>query len=89
MLPQTYAEPAMDGFEAMYRAGRPPWDIGRPQPVFVEAERDGAVRGGVIDLGCGTGESALHFAARGHETWSIDGSPTAVASAKDKADAAR
>ena len=45
-------------FEAMY-AATPPWDIGHPQPVFQALADSGAIRGGVLDVGCGTGEHAL------------------------------
>ena len=58
-----------DTFESIY-ARKPPWDIGRPQPAFVEvAER---VTGAILDAGCGTGENALFFAERGHPVLGID-----------------
>jgi cyclopropane fatty-acyl-phospholipid synthase-like methyltransferase len=58
-----------DSFESIY-AKKPPWDIGRPQPAFVEiADR---VRGTILDAGCGTGENALFFAQRGHPVLGID-----------------
>src|SRR5215469_9288665 len=50
-------------FRSSY-AGSPPWDIGKPQPAF-QAAADKVV-GSVLDAGCGTGEHALFFAARGH-----------------------
>ena len=56
-------------FESLY-AGKAPWDIGKPQPAFVEvADR---VTGAVLDAGCGTGENALFFAGRGHPVLGID-----------------
>jgi cyclopropane fatty-acyl-phospholipid synthase-like methyltransferase len=61
--------PSRETFESMY-AGKPPWDIGRPQRAFVEvADR---VTGEVLDAGCGTGENALFFAQRGHRVLGID-----------------
>ncbi len=75
----------LGGFEAMYRGGRPPWDIGRPQGAFVGLEEQGKVKGSVLDVGCGTGEHVLFFAAKGHEAWGVDGAPTAIAAAKEKA----
>jgi cyclopropane fatty-acyl-phospholipid synthase-like methyltransferase len=56
-------------FESMY-AGKAPWDIGRPQRVFVEvADR---MTGAVLDSGCGTGENALFLAEKGHPVLGID-----------------
>lgn len=71
-------------FDQAYR-GRPPWDIGRPQPAFVELANAGAIQGSVLDVGCGTGEVTLEMAERGHEAWGIDISPKAIDQAKAKA----
>src|SRR5512135_2650476 len=71
-------------FGSIYR-GQAPWDIGGPQPVFVALEESGAIRGSVLDAGCGTGENALYLAARGHEVWGIDYVPVAVERARAKA----
>jgi hypothetical protein len=57
-------------FETAY-AGQAPWDIGRPQKAFLDvADR---ITGSALDAGCGTGENALFFAARGNRV-----TPTAV-----------
>src|ERR1700723_1633927 len=61
--------PSRETFESMY-AGKAPWDIPRPQRVFVEAADQ--VTGAVLDAGCGTGENALFFAERGHSVLGID-----------------
>ncbi len=71
-------------FEELYRDGAP-WDIGRPQPVFLELADSGRVRGSVLDVGCGSGENALLFASRGHETLGIDHVPAAIELARHKA----
>src|SRR6266850_1634959 len=71
-------------FEPMYQGGRPPWDIGRPQVAFVRLEEAGKVKGSVLDVGCGTGEHVLFFAAKGHDAWGVDGAPTAIAAARAK-----
>lgn len=70
-----------DRFVELYRA-KTPWDIGKPQMVFVEAADQ--IRGTVIDLGCGTGEHALFFAQRGQAVTGIDfvAEPIAQANAK-------
>jgi cyclopropane fatty-acyl-phospholipid synthase-like methyltransferase len=51
-------------------ASKPPWDIDKPQPRFVEAAD--RVKGAILDAGCGTGENALYFAERGHPVLGID-----------------
>jgi cyclopropane fatty-acyl-phospholipid synthase-like methyltransferase len=75
----------MDFFDSAYQ-GTPPWDIGRPQKEFVELVRRGEVTGSVLDIGCGSGEHALFFAAEGHEVWGIDSAPLAIRKAKEKAE---
>lgn len=71
-------------FESAY-AGTPPWDIGRPQGAFVRLAEAGEIQGNVLDIGCGTGENALYLAARGHDVWGVDLSPTAIEKATAKA----
>jgi SAM-dependent methyltransferase len=51
-------------------AGKAPWDIGKPQAPFVGVA--GRVTSPVLDAGCGTGEDALFFSARGHRVTGID-----------------
>jgi cyclopropane fatty-acyl-phospholipid synthase-like methyltransferase len=74
----------MRGFDSAY-LGVPPWDIGKPQGEIVRLEEQGAIRGFVLDCGCGTGENALYLAGRGHEVWGIDASPNAIRKAEAKA----
>jgi SAM-dependent methyltransferase len=71
-------------FEQMYQ-GQAPWDTGRPQPAVVKLAESGKIRGSVLDVGCGTGEHVLYFAAQGHECWGIDFVPVAIERAKAKA----
>jgi 2-polyprenyl-3-methyl-5-hydroxy-6-metoxy-1,4-benzoquinol methylase len=69
------------GFDALY-AGTPPWDIGRPQPAFLELAEAETLRGRVLDVGCGTGEHALMAAGLGLDATGIDSAPTAIAIAQ-------
>jgi SAM-dependent methyltransferase len=71
-------------FEESY-AGTPPWDIGRPQPVFLALAEAGELRGRVLDAGCGTGEHTLMAARLGFDATGIDVAPTAIALAEAKA----
>ena len=71
-------------FDAAY-AGTPGWDIGRPQPAFVALAESGAIRGRVLDVGCGTGEHVLLAAGLGLDATGIDASAAAIAIAETKA----
>lgn len=70
-------------WDGAYRQGdQPAWNIGKPQPEFTALiDQDGAVRGEVLDAGCGYAELALALAARGHTVVGIDLTPTAVEAA--------
>jgi ubiquinone/menaquinone biosynthesis C-methylase UbiE len=62
-----------------------PWDIGGPQPVVARLTAEGKFTGTVLDVGCGTGENALHIAALGLPVLGIDVAQTAVEMARTKA----
>lgn len=63
------AVPNRSTFENAY-AGQAPWDIGKPQKPFLDVADQ--VSGSLLDAGCGTGETALFFAARGCKVTGID-----------------
>jgi SAM-dependent methyltransferase len=63
----------------------PPWDIGQPQPALRALAETGAVRGRVLDVGCGTGEHALMAAELGLDATGIDLASNALHSAMQKA----
>ena len=73
-------------FNESYAGSAPaPWDIGRPQPAFLDLARTGGLIGRVLDVGCGTGEHALLAASLGHETLGVDFAPRAIELATQKA----
>ena len=73
-------------WDTVYVAGTPPpWDVGRPQPAFVRLADRGALRGHLLDAGCGTGENALLATAHSAGVVGVDVSPTAIARARAKA----
>jgi SAM-dependent methyltransferase len=78
------SEPPRRDFEASYREGRAPWDIGRPQPEIVRLAEEGEIVGDVLDVGCGTGENALYLASLGRRVVGIDSAPIAIERAKGK-----
>jgi len=62
-----------------------PWDIGRPQPIFVDLAERGLLTGDLFDAGCGTGENTLLAAEHGAAALGIDLSSTAIGRARAKA----
>lgn len=83
-VPGRAVDRNIDDFDESY-LGTPPWDIGRPQPVFEALLEEGAIEGRVLDAGCGTGEHVLMVAQRGLDATGIDGSQRAVQIAGRKA----
>lgn len=60
--------------------------IGRAQRNLVWSEIDGLFHAGerILDIGCGTGEDAEHFAARGVHVYATDASPAMVRLARER-----
>jgi SAM-dependent methyltransferase len=76
----------MISWEDAYKTAPPPWDIGRPQPAFVELVRAGELNKSIVlDVGCGTGENALFLAGNGFSVVGVDLSNRAIIAAKAKA----
>src|SRR5277367_4475325 len=78
---RMYGQP----WDASYRDGPAPWDIGRPQPVIVRLASEGGFAGAVLDAGCGTGEHTLLVASLGLPVLGVDVAETALAMARKKA----
>jgi SAM-dependent methyltransferase len=76
---------AGERFEGAYAGGTAPWDIDRPQPEIVALEDAGIFGPRVLDVGCGTGQTALFLAERGHDVVGIDAASTAIDIAKRRA----
>lgn len=84
--PTSHERLAGRPWDASYRDGLPPWDLGRPQPAIVRLASEGGLSGSVLDAGCGTGENALHLASLGVPVLGVDVAETALAIARQKAD---
>lgn len=62
-----------------------PWDVGQPQGPLMELEALGGIRGEVLDIGCGLGESSIFLATCGYSVTGLDGSPTAIERCRSRA----
>ncbi|WP_378738000.1 class I SAM-dependent methyltransferase [Nocardia brasiliensis] len=72
-------------WDSAYDNDTAPWVIGEPQPAIVELERDGWIRGRVLDIGCGAGEHTILLTKLGYDVLGIDLSPSAVEFARENA----
>jgi SAM-dependent methyltransferase len=77
---RMYGQP----WDASYRDGPAPWDIGRPQPAIARLASKGGFSGAVLDAGCGTGENSLLVASLGLPVFGFDVAETALALARKK-----
>lgn len=83
--PTSHERMAGRPWDASYRDGPAPWDIGRPQPAVVRLASTGAFVGTVLDAGCGTGDNAVHIASTGLTVLGVDVAETALEVARRKA----
>lgn len=70
-------------FEGVYREPAP-WDIGKPQPAMAALLADHPPEGPVLDVGCGSGDLAIHLAERGNDALGIDFVEEAIKQARSK-----
>jgi SAM-dependent methyltransferase len=83
--PTSHERRAGEAWDASYRDGKAPWDLGRPQPALAELAEAGGFTGRVLDAGCGSGEHALMAAASGLPVLGVDVAETAIGLAREKA----
>ncbi len=74
-----------DSFNEFYEQGTPPWTTDHPQSAVVALAEQGRFTGRVLDVGCGTGDNALHLASLGLEVLAVDGASIAIERAQAKA----
>ncbi len=77
--------PSLSIFDSAYESNSAPWVIGEPQPAIVALERDGWIRGAVLDAGCGSGEHTIHLATLGYDVRGVDLSARALEQARANA----
>jgi len=74
-------------FGTMYRLGFTPWD-GHPIPERVRVAAESRVKARALDVGCGTGDTAIFLAGRGWDVAGVDFEQRALDRARTKAAAA-
>ena len=73
-------------FAAVYQE-QAPWDIGGVQPAMASLLAEYPPQGPALDVGCGSGDLAIHLARQGSRVLGIDFVDEAIAQAKAKRDA--
>ena len=62
----------------------PPWDIGGPQPALSALFSEFPPADPILDVGCGSGDLAIHLARLGHRVSGVDFVETAITQARQK-----
>jgi len=75
----------VESWNHAYDTDTAPWVIGQPQPEIMALERDGWIRGRVLDPGCGAGEHTIALTRLGYDVRGVDLSPSALAFARRNA----
>ena len=73
-------------FDSVY-SETPPWDVGEPQPAMSALLAAYPPTDPILDVGCGSGDLAIHLAQLGHRVTGMDFIEAAVANAQKKAHA--
>jgi SAM-dependent methyltransferase len=79
------AQEPRERFNEAYENRTAPWVIGEPQPAIVALEQTGAIRGSVLDAGCGLGEHTILLTGLDYDVLGIDFAPNAVEQARANA----
>lgn len=62
----------------------PPWDVDGPQPAMSALLAEYPPENPILDVGCGSGDLAVHLAKLGHQVVGIDFVDAAIAHAQEK-----
>ncbi|MGA2934856.1 MAG: class I SAM-dependent methyltransferase [Methanomicrobiales archaeon] len=77
----------IDGIYRRMPLDKIPWNNETPPDALVDLVASGKVKPcRTIDLGCGAGNYAIYLASVGFDVTGVDGSPTAIAIAREKAE---
>jgi SAM-dependent methyltransferase len=79
----TDTTPSLSRFDEAYVSRSAPWVIGEPQAAIVELERNGWIRGKVLDVGCGAGEHTILLTRLGYDVLGVDFAPHAIEHARE------
>jgi SAM-dependent methyltransferase len=85
-MPRVGARSLTTYWDRYYRAGHPIWDSDRPTSELKRVVRQLPIHPcRTVELGCGTGATAVWLARQGFAVTAIDISPTAIRRARERA----
>ena len=74
-----------DYWETEYRRTDTPFDVQNPDEWIASLEKDGGIRGNVLDSGCGPGRTAIYLSKLGYKVMVVDIAENAIERARRKA----
>jgi SAM-dependent methyltransferase len=74
-----------DYWETEYRRTDTPFDVQNPDEWIASLEKDGGIRGNVLDSGCGPGRTAIYLSKLGYKVMGVDIAENAIERARRKA----
>ncbi len=75
-----------DRWQKRYENGETPWETGKPDATLIRMITSGAIPAcNALEIGCGTGRSAIRLVQEGFSVTAVDISETAIVKARENA----
>ena len=73
-----------EDWEKVHSTTLNPFDVEEPYQWIIDLEKQGCIRGNVLDSGCGAGHNSIYLAGRGYAVVGMDISSIAIERARQK-----